>query len=186
MIKRIALVVFLGLLLNPFFVSAQDSTAVKDLVEEKELKFQQYFFKALSEKSIKNYQKAIENLELCNEILPENVSVFFEFSKNYLLLNQIDNSKLYINKALDKEPENLWMLSHLVQVYRKERNYQAAIDIQKKVILQEPKKREELVRLYYLNRNFTEALSLMGELEREKGLSKNLQALKRNLEYRKG
>lgn len=186
MIKRIALVVFLGLLLNPFLSSAQDSTAVKDLDEEKELKFQQYFFKALSEKSIKNYQKAIENLELCNEILPENISVFFEFSKNYLLLNRIDDSKLYINKALDKEPENLWMLSHLVEVYKKERNYQAAIDIQKKVILQDPKKKEELVRLYYLNRNFTEALSLMEAMEKEKGLSKNLKSLKRSLEYRKG
>ena len=77
MIKRIALVVCLGLLYNPFLMSAQDSIAVQDLDEEKELKFQQYFFKALSEKSIKNYQKAIENLELCNEVLPENVTVFF-------------------------------------------------------------------------------------------------------------
>ena len=40
---------------------AQDSIPVaKDLTEEKELDFQQFFFKALSEKSIGHYQKAIE------------------------------------------------------------------------------------------------------------------------------
>ena len=57
---------------------AQDSIALpKDLNEEKELKFQQYFFKALAEKSIRNFQKAIENLESCNQIIPNDVAVFF-------------------------------------------------------------------------------------------------------------
>jgi len=50
---------------NPFF--SQDSIPIrKDLTEEKTLQFQEFFFKALSEKSIENYQKAIENLESCN------------------------------------------------------------------------------------------------------------------------
>ena len=40
---------------------AQDSLAVAiDFTEEKELKFQQFFFTALSQKSIGNYQKAIK------------------------------------------------------------------------------------------------------------------------------
>lgn len=185
MIKRIVLVVFLGLLYNPFLSFAQDSTAVKDLEEEKELKFQQYFYKALSEKSIKNYQKAIENLELCNEILPNDVTVFFEFSKNYLLLNKTTDSKFYINKALEQEPKDSWMLSHLVEIHKKDKDYVSAIEVQKKVIQQNPRKKEELVRLYYLNRNYEEALALMNELEKEKGLSKNLQYLKSSLEFRK-
>jgi len=186
MIKRIALVVFLGLLYNPFLSSAQDSIVVKDLEEEKQLKFQQYFYKALSEKSIKNYQKAIENLELCNEVLPDNVSVFFEFSKNYLLLNKTIDSKFYINKALEQEPEDLWMLSHLVQIHKKDRDFASAIEIQKKVVQKDPRKKEDLVRLYYLNRDFKEAIALMNELEKEKGLSRSLQYLKTSLEFRKG
>ena len=59
-------------------IFAQDSIPVKeDLTEETELKFQEFFFKALSEKAIGNYQKAIENLESCNQILTNDVSVFF-------------------------------------------------------------------------------------------------------------
>ena len=62
-------------------LNSQDSIpATKDLTQEKELKFQQFFFKALSEKSIGNNQKAIENLESCNQILTNNAAVFFELS----------------------------------------------------------------------------------------------------------
>lgn len=186
MIQRIVLVAFVALLCHPFISSAQDSTAVKDQSEEKMLEFQKYFFKALSEKSIKNYRKAIENLEFCNEISPEDVSVFFEFSKNYYLLNQTTEAKLYIEKALVEEPNNLWMLGHLVDIYKKERDYPSAVITQKKIVVQDAKKKPELIRLLYLSRNFSEAVELMNELEKEKGLSKNLKALKLSLEFRKG
>ena len=187
MIKRVVLVVFLGLLYNPFLCFSQDSIqTVKDLKEEKELSFQQYFFKALSEKSIKNYQKAIENLDVCNEILPNNVSVYFEFSKNYLFLNKTKEAKEYIQKALTKDSENVWMLEHLVSIYKKGINYKDAITTQLKIVKINPKKREELVRLYYLSRNYKEALSLMIVLEKENGLSRNLKQLKNSLELRKG
>ena len=56
MSKRIVLFVFLGLLYNPFFSFSQDSIPItKDITEENEIKFQEHFFKSLSEKSIKNY-----------------------------------------------------------------------------------------------------------------------------------
>lgn len=184
MIKRIALVVCLGLLYNPFLISAQDSTAVKDLDEEKELKFQQYFFKALAEKSIKNYQKAIENLEFCNEVLPEDVTVFFEFSKNYLLLNNTNDAKFYIKKALEKEPQNVWMLEHLVAVHERERDYRSAIKVQQKVVQLNPKGKEHLARLLYQSGDYNGALSLMEELEKKKGLTRFLQTLKRSIESR--
>ena len=185
MIKRIVLVVFLGLLCNPFYSFGQDSTAVKDLEEEKQLKFQKYFFKALSEKSIKNYQKAIENLELCNELSSNDISVNFEFSKNYLLLNKTQEAKQYINKALSQEPNNVWMLDHLVSIYKKDRDYPKAIETLKKVVGLNPKKKGDLVRLYYLNREHDQALSLMDEMEQGKGLSRNLKRLKTSLEFRK-
>ena len=187
MLKRIVLVVFLGLLYNPFLSFSQDSIqAAKDLKEEKELRFQQYFFKALSEKAIKNYQKAINNLEVCNELSPNDVAVYFEFSKNYLLLNQTIEAKKYIQKALSKDSNNLWMLEHLVNIYKKDVNYTEAIVVQLKIVKINSKKREELVRLYYLNRKYKEALSLMEILEKENGLSRNLKQLKKSLELRKG
>lgn len=186
MIQRIVLVAFIGLLCNPLFCFGQDSTAVQDLNEEKELKFQQYFFKALSEKSIKNYQKALENLEFCNELIPNEPGVLFEFSKNYFLLDQYQPAKQFIQKAIDIEPNNMWMLLHLIEIHKKERDYASGIELLKKVIKKDPKRKADLIRFYYLNRNHQEAIDLLNELEKEKGLSSNLKALKRSLEFRKG
>ena len=183
--KRIVFVILLGLLCNPFFSFAQDSIAVKDLNEEKKLQFQTYFFKALSEKSIKNYEKAIQNLEFCYELLPEDASVHFEFSKNYFFLNKNEEAKQYVLKALKDDENNVWMLDHLVQIHKKERDYVSAIDVQKKILKQDPKKQDELIRLYYLNRNYEQALALMDSLEKGSGLSRNMKSLKRSLEFRK-
>ena len=174
---------FLLFSINTF---SQDSIPfAKDLTEEKELKFQQFFFKALSEKSIENYQKAIQNLETCNQILPNDVSVFFEFSKNYLLLNNTLEAKEYITRALEKDIENIWMLKHLVAIYKKDRNFAEAIKTQQEVIKQNPKEKESLVRLHLQNRDYKSAMDLMNFLEKEKGLSRSLKRLKESLEKRK-
>jgi predicted Zn-dependent protease len=184
--KRIVILVFFGLLFNPFISLGQDSIpAPKDLSEEKELNFQQFFFKALSEKSITNYEKAIAHLQKCDEILPNSVSVLFEFSKNYLFLNKTFEAKEYILKALKQQPDNVWMLTHLVEVYKKERDFGKAVEIQRKVVKQQPRAREALVYLLLQNREYESTLALMNELEAEVGLSRNLKRLKKSLEKRK-
>ncbi|WP_299670518.1 hypothetical protein [uncultured Polaribacter sp.] len=165
---------------------AQDSIpAAVDVSEEKELKFQQFFFKALSQKAIGNYQKSIENLESCNQILPNNLTVFFEFSKNYLFLNKTLLAKEYIRRALAKDADNLWMQKHLVKILVKERNYTEAIKKQQKIIASNPKEREYLVRLHLQNRNTKAALTLMNLLEKENALSSNLKRIKDSIEQRK-
>ena len=166
-------------------INAQDSIpAQKDLTEEAELKFQNYFFKALSNKSIGNHQKAIEDLESCNQILSNDVSVFFEFSKNYLSLNNTLLAKEYIKRALVKDEDNLWMLKHLVKIHQKENDLDKAIEIQKSITLKHPKERVFLVRLHLYNRDYEAASLLMETLELENALPTSLKTLKNNLANR--
>ena len=140
----------------------QDSLSVAiDFTEEKELKFQQFFFTALSQKSIGNYQKAIENLESCNQIEPNNKSVFFEFSKNYLYLNNTLLAKEYINRAIHQDSKNIWMQKHLVKVFEKENNFFEAIKIQQKIIALNPKENKNLILLYLKNKDYKKALSFI-------------------------
>ena len=165
---------------------AQDSIPEKqDLTEEAELKFQNFFFKALSDKSIGNHQKAIENLESCNQLLENNTAVYFEFSKNYLFLNKVNLAKEYITRALQKEPSNIWMLKHLVKVYQKENNLEDAIATQKKVVAINPKERPFLVRLYLYNRDYDKAILLMELLQNENALTSDLKRIKQRLNTRK-
>tara|TARA_B110000902_G_scaffold72792_1_gene85941 strand:+ start:3640 stop:4608 length:969 start_codon:yes stop_codon:yes gene_type:complete len=168
-------------------IFAQDSIPLKeDLTEETELKFQEFFFKALSEKAIGNYQQAIENLESCNQISTNDVSVFFEFSKNYLLLNNTLLAKEYIERSLEKDINNLWMLTHLVKIYQKDSNYKEAIKIQQKIVDINPKERGLLAKLLVNDKQYKKAISLMNTLEKENTLSSNLKKLKANLEKRRG
>ena len=161
----------------------QDSLSVAiDFTEEKELKFQQFFFTALSQKSIGNYQKAIENLESCNQILPNNKSVFFEFSKNYLYLNNTLLAKEYINRAIIQDSKNTWMQKHLVKVLEKENNFFEAIKIQQKIIVLNPKENKNLVLLYMKNKDYKKALSFIKTLEEDNLLTSDLKKIKERLE----
>lgn len=165
------------------FCFAQNNTvALIELNEKKELKFQNFYFKALSQKIIGNYKKAISNLESCNRIKPGETSVFFELSKNYYALKKYFLAKEYINKGLNNEPENIWMLNHLVSILKKEKDFSKAIKAQKKIALIKPKHHVELVELYLLNNDTKNALLLLKKLERDQILPFRLNKLKQSLE----
>ncbi|MDG2357820.1 MAG: hypothetical protein P8L21_06030 [Polaribacter sp.] len=161
----------------------QDSIPLaKDSLEEKDLKFQQYFFKALSEKSIGNYQKAIENLESCHQISINDATVFFEFSKNYLKLNEMLLAKEYINRGLLKEPNNIWMLKHLVQILLKDKYVSEAIIVQQKLVDIDLKERVFLLEIYLQKKDFKSAISLMNLMEQDNALSSKYKKLKKKIE----
>ena len=172
-IKIVLFSLFFALFAN--FSFSQDSIPeIQDLTEEAELNFK-----------YPEHQKAIENLENCNQLLTNDIAVFFEFSKNYLALNNSLLAKEYIQRALAKDATNIWMLKHLVAIHQKEKNYAEAIKTQLKVVDQNPKERTFLVRLYMYNRQYKEAISLMDTLENENALSVNLKRLRVSLKQRK-
>tara|TARA_B100000768_G_scaffold176184_1_gene188583 strand:- start:158 stop:1132 length:975 start_codon:yes stop_codon:yes gene_type:complete len=164
----------------------QDSIPIaKDLAEENDLNFQQFFFKALSEKAIGNYQKAIENLENCNQILTKDAAVYFEFSKNYFYLNNMLVAEEYIDRALLIQPTNIWMLKHLVKIFLKEKNFSEAILIQKKIVSLNSNERVPLLEMYIQNKEDQNAISLMSIIEQENFLSARYKKIKHNFEQRK-
>lgn len=152
--------------------------------EENSLKFQTYFFEALKQKAIKNYGKAIESLELCNEIDAANVSVLFEFSKNHLGLNNYFEAQLFIDKALQTEPENKYLLHHKVAILKAQRNFNEAIEVQKTIMKLQPKESEELVFLYIQNQNFVEAEALIAKIEENAMVTLRIKSFKSFLENR--
>ena len=56
--------------------------------EQKELNFQKFFFQALQQKAIGNFDKAINALETCQNIKNNDKAVEFEFAKNYFELDK--------------------------------------------------------------------------------------------------
>ena len=78
----------MGVLINSYSSIAQEDVASREemLVEQQNINFQTFFFEALQQKAIGNFDKAIYALEACNNIDKDNVAVLFELSKNYSLL----------------------------------------------------------------------------------------------------
>lgn len=179
--KNLHRIIAIGMIFISSFSYAQQI----NIEEENSLKFQTHFFEALKQKAIKNYGKAIESLELCNEIDPLNVSVLFEFSKNHLELNNYFEANLFIDKALSLDPENTYLLHHKVAVLKAQRNFKNAIKIQKKLVQKQPKDSEELVFLYVQNQNFAEAEELIAKIEENAMSTLKLRAFKGFLENRK-
>ncbi|MDV7186490.1 hypothetical protein R3X25_04290 [Lutibacter sp. TH_r2] len=160
---------------------AVDSIAAEKQIvieEQNYLKFQEYFFEALKQKSIKNYSKAIESLEKCYEIYPSDLSVEFEFSKNYYFLRNFNEAELFINKAIEKEPNNNYLLAHKVEIYKKQRNYVDAIEIQEKINQLDFKYADELVLLYIQNKQLDQAEKLITEIENKALSSRRIKSFK--------
>ena len=168
-----------------FFISGIFYAQNINIAEENSLKFQTHFFEALKQKAIKNYRKAIESLERCYEIDAENVAVFFEFSKNHLELNNYFEAELFIDRALQQEPENRYLLQHKVTVLKAQRNFGKAIEVQKKILEIQPKESEEMVFLYIQNQNFDLAEALIAKMEENAMATLRLKSFKTFLESRK-
>lgn len=141
-------------------------TGTKDTrKEDRNLKFQESFFEALKQKAILNYGKAIESLEQCYQLDSTSLAVEFEFSKNYLALKNYFEAEIFIDKALEQEPENEYLLAHKGLIYKSQRNFLDAIKIQKQLIEINPKYTESLIALYIYNQEYDSAKQLIVEVE---------------------
>tara|TARA_R110001583_G_scaffold35585_3_gene118247 strand:+ start:60128 stop:61090 length:963 start_codon:yes stop_codon:yes gene_type:complete len=166
-------------------ISTISSAQTINIAEENNLKFQTHFFEALKQKAIKNYSKAIENLEKCYEIDSLNTAVHFELSKNKLLLKNYFEAELFIDLALVNDPENIYLLQHKVAIFSTQRNYKEAIEIQKKIIQFQPKYTDKLVLFYIQNKEFEKAETLIIEIEENALATQRIKAFKNYLEGRK-
>ena len=174
---------FLHLILTVFilFSATNVSAQITNVEEEKDLQFQTYFFEALKQKAIKNYVKAIENLELCEDIIPHNKAVAFEFSKNYFQLKKYFEAEIFINKALEKELDNAHLLKHKVRLLKAQRKFNEAIEIQAEIVKLKPRMAVDLVLLYIQNKQYNKAEKLIAELEKNALSSSKIKAFKRYL-----
>ncbi|TCP27863.1 hypothetical protein EV195_10122 [Tenacibaculum skagerrakense] len=161
---------------------SQDSIVLESSISEKKLiKFEEHFFEAITQKAINNYQNAIDNLEECNTILPNNKAVLFELSKNYYYLNKLPEALIYGEEAISQDKDNVWILEHLVTVHKKNRNFDEAIIIQQKIAEKHPKKKSALVFLYLQNDNREAALKVLDQLAEAKMLDSRLRTIRKSM-----
>ncbi len=158
----------LGMFSVPNIVLAQEEPNNIAVIDDG---FQDHFYEALKQKSIENYDKAIQSLERCKEIQPENPVTYFELGKNYLAQKKYTEAYNNFEKVTQMDPKNRWAWVGMYDVCYDTKNYNQAIVVVEKLIEFKAEYKEDLTSLYMNTQQFDKALELINELNEKVGKS---------------
>lgn len=160
---------FLGMFCVPHIVMAQKEPN-NDVVTMDD-GFQDLFYEAIQQRSIENYDKAIEALEKGKVIEPENPVIYFELGKNYLAQKKYKDAYDNFEKVTKMDPKNRWAWVGMYDVCYETQDYNAAIPIVEKLVTFKEDYKEDLTSLYMNTQQFDKALTLINELNEKFGKS---------------
>lgn len=159
---------FIGMLFVPTLLLAQNEPEDVAAVDDK---FQNFFYESLKQKGIENYDKAIEALEKCKELEPNNAVVYFELGKNYLAQKKYKDAYDNFEKVTQMDPKNRWAWVGMYDVCYDTHDYNQAIIIVQKLIEFKADYKEDLTSLYMNTQQYDKALELINELNEKVGRS---------------
>lgn len=165
-------IVFYTLLFGIFFipnillsqVEPEDVASISD-------EFENYYYESLKQKGIENYDKAIDALEKCQTIQPQNAIIYFELGKNYLAQKKYKDAYDNFEKATKIDSKNRWFWAGMYDVCYETRDFTQAIIIVEKLIEFKEDYKEDLTSLYMSTQQFDKALTLINELNDKFGKS---------------
>lgn len=183
--KSFLIISFFALSIISFSVSAQEKEKPVEKVSSDSLgdvddAFQEYFFEALKQKAIENYDKAVEALLKCLSMEQKPV-VYLELGKNFNALHQFEEAAAYLETGRKKVPKNTAILEELYKSYFLSRNFEKALPVVNTLAFLDTTFSEDLVNLQIINENFDEALKLMDSLDAKKGASTSRDSLRRQV-----
>ena len=144
-------------------------------------KYQEYFFEALKQKGIENYDRAITALLECIELDNSEPAVYFELGKNYVKLKNFGAAEDALKKAISKDPDNEWYLDELYGVYYQMNDFDKALKTVKQLVKYHPDYKEDLASLYFRNGKYKLALRVLDEMDAEFGVSKSRDILRNRI-----
>jgi len=162
------IIVVLTLLCQPVYLFAQAEPEDIAMVNDD---FQNAFYEALKQKGIENYDKAIEALQKCIDLQPDNAAVLNELGINYLHEKDYKNAYAAFEKASKIDPSNKWFLNGMYDVSYETKDYQQSIILVQKLIAFDPSFKEDLTSLYMYTQQYDKALAMINELNDEVGRS---------------
>ena len=140
--------------------------------------FQDHFYEAIKQKGIENYDKAIESLEKCIAIEPNNATLFFELGRNYAAQKKYKDAYDNYEKATQIDPKNRWAWVGMYDVCYDTRDFNQAIIIVQKLIEFKQEYKEDLTSLYMNTQQFDKALLLINDLNETLGKSEQREIYK--------
>lgn len=145
------------------------------------VKFQNYFYEALKQKSLENYSKAIDALVLCKSLNSSESVVFHELGINYFKLKQFENSEFNFQKAIALEDTNFWYKESLYHLYIEQNRFEDAILALKPLLSWHPDYKQDLVNLYLEAGRYDDALNVLDDLDEKLGVKASRDKIRKKL-----
>ncbi|MEZ4796921.1 MAG: tetratricopeptide repeat protein [Flavobacteriaceae bacterium] len=167
--------IFLGIFLVPQLLLAQvdfNKTPDDDLGDLED-KYQEFFFEALKQKGIENYDRSIKAFLKCIELDDSHPVVYFELGKNYIQLKNFGAAEDVLKKAISKAPNNEWYLNELYNVYEQTNDFDNALKTIKSLVKFHPDYEENLANLYFKNQKFRQALKILDDMDEQYGYAES-------------
>jgi tetratricopeptide (TPR) repeat protein len=143
--------------------------------------FQEYFFEALKQKGIENYDRAVDALQKCLNLNSKLPIIYFELGKNYNKLKNFGAAEDALKKAINMQPDNEWFLDELYDVYYQQDDIKNAIKTIKQLVEYHPDYKQDLAALYIREEKYRQALELLDELDAELGISDSRDAMRNDI-----
>lgn len=176
--KHIAFIVFLLFSFGNQLFAQQNP---EDIALE-ENKTEDYFFEALAQRGIENYDKAIVAIQKCLEKEPKNPAFLYELGKNQLDAKDYVAAEITFKSAVEIDNKQRWYWNGLYDVYYQTKDFQKSIPVVEKLIEFDPNMREDLVSLFMNTNQKDKALQLIKEIEATSNLTKTMEFYKLKLE----
>ena len=143
----------------------QDSIADQNAAN----KFQEMFFKALSERGIENYDKAIEILSELEKVNTFEPAIYFQLGLNYFDIENYDSALLNYEKANKLKPEDYNIKEAIFKVYEQQKKYDQAIEIAQFLSLKDAEYHNTLANLFLITKQYQNALNSLNKAEESQG-----------------
>lgn len=147
-----------------------------------ENKTEDYFFEALTQRGIENYDKAIIALQKALEKETKNAAFLFELGKNQLDVKNYIAAEMAFKSAIEIDAKQRWYWNGLYDIYYQTKAFDKAIGVVQKLVEFDPNMREDLVSLYMTTDQKEKALALLKEMEATAHLTKTMEFYKLKLE----
>jgi tetratricopeptide (TPR) repeat protein len=158
--KRILLLLLIGIIAIPTTLLAQ--TEPEDIAIDSD-QFQDLFYESLKQKGMENYDKAIDALDKCVDLQPNNPTLFFELGKNYLSQKKYKEAYDNFEKATKIDPSNRWAWVGMYDVCYESHDYNQAIIVVQKLVEFKDDYKDDLISLYMNTQQYDKALTLIND-----------------------
>lgn len=143
--------------------------------------FQEYFFEALKQKGIENYQKSADALLKCIDIDDSDPVLYYELGKNYMQLKNFGAAEDAFKEAVSKAPKNEWYLDELYGVYIQQNDMNKALKTVKQLVEYHPDYKQDLASLYIQLEKYKDALKILDEMDSQSGFSEDRDYLRNQI-----